>query len=221
MAVTLTFSPTIDGVSFSDALEGGGTGLSFGNVINGTYSPMGDQVQNEGAMDVYMHHDATTDPITNVELFLQVYGASSGFTYGGQRSGVNDYDALLLAGDNSGSSKNNLDGMSGGIWVDMNWDAETLNQFDITNFPTVVKIFGKNDEGININNGIIISNQCMVYDDTGETGAITPEDGKIGKSGDSILGTNAHLKFRIYLPTAWTEGGNYQVELACAYRYTA
>ena len=221
MSVTLTFSNTMRGVGFQDSLEGGGVGTSFGNVINGTYSPMGDQVQNEGAKDVYLYHDATTDPITNVELFVQIYGASSGYTYGGQRSGVNDYNAFVNMGAASGVSKNNLDGQSGGLWVDMEWDAEQLNQFDITNFPDVVRIFGKDSEGVDINSGITIRSESMVYDDAGETGAITPVHGTIGKENDATLGDNAHLKLRVYFPSDWEEGGNYQIELACAYRYTA
>jgi hypothetical protein len=221
MAVTLIFSPTISGVSYANALEGGGQGISFGNVVNGEFAPMTSKINNTGHMDVYLHHNAVTEPVNNVVLFLQSYGTSTGFTYGGQRSAVSDFTQFLALGSVSGSYKNNLDGLSGGLWCDMDADASTVNQFDHANFPSLVKIFGKADAGSDLLNGIQIGADSLVYDSSGEQIATTPVAGSIGVPGDTVKGDNAHLKFRIYLPTSWEEGGNYQCELACAYRYTA
>ncbi|MGL6123477.1 MAG: hypothetical protein ACRC1W_10755, partial [Shewanella sp.] len=141
MAVTLTISESIDGAAISDSLAGGGTGVDLGSVSNSSYAPVTDRSANTGAQNLYIRHDATIDPITNFKIYLDSYTAT-GFTYGGAVSAASDYASIKTMGQGSGSSKNNNDGLSAGIWMDMDADASTANQFDQATFPSLVKIFG-------------------------------------------------------------------------------
>ena len=222
MTVSLTISKTISGTAISDALAGGGTGLDLGSVVNNQYAPLIDKASNTGAQDLYIRHDAVVDPITDVGLFVQTFGTGTGFTYGGADTAANDQTRLLTDGQNSGSSKNNADGLSGGLWVDMDADATAANQFDQANFPALVKIFGDNGtDGIDLTSAFTVVSAAMVYDAPGETLATTPVDGQIGISGDTVLGDHAHLKFRIYVPNASTDGGINQTELVVGFSFTA
>lgn len=226
MAVTLTVSETLTGAEASDVFLDGGdpgtyTGIDLGQVVNNSYAPLADKSLNTGHQDVFLHHDGTNE-ITDVKFFLGDYAIQTGNPYGGGDSSAADIAQMISLGNASGSSKNNADGLSGGIWMDMDWDASTTNQFDQANFPSVVKIFGDNNtDGIDAASGFLLSDQAMVYDDTGsEVAATTPEAGKIGAIGDTVLGDNAHLKFRVYMPNAFTEGGYYQVALVTLFTFT-
>lgn len=223
MAVLLTVSETINGVAVSDALAGGGTGVDLGSVVNNQYAPIVDKSANTGKQDLYVYHDATIDPITDVKTFIQEYGTGTGFTYGGARTAADDFTALKNLGNGSGSSKNNSDGLSGGLWIDMDADASTTNQFDQANYPTVVKIYGDNStDGIDLASAFGLKSDACVYDNGGvETNGSAPEDGKIGKSGDTALGDNAHLKLRMYLPNSYSDGGIVQFEFVIGYSYTS
>jgi len=223
VAVSLTISETIDGAQVADALEGTGTGVDLGSVVNNSFAPVTDKSANTGKQDLYVRHDATVDPITDFKLFIQLYGAGTGFSYGGADSAANDYTSIKALGQASGNSKNNADGLSGGLWVDMDYDASTANQFDQANFPTVVKIFGDGGtEGIDLASAFVVNSAAMVYDNSGTpTAPSVPVSGKIGKSGDTVLGDVSHLKFRIYLPNAHADGGIMQVETVWAFSYTA
>jgi hypothetical protein len=223
MAVLLTISETLSGAAVSDALAAGGTGIDLGSCVNSQFAPIIDKSANTGAQDVYIRHDAVDDPITDVKLFLQQYGVGTGFTYGGADSAANDFTSLVNLGNASGSSKNNADGLSGGIWVDMDWDASTVNQFDQANFPALVKIFGDGGtDGVDLASAFEVNSAAMVYDNASvETAASAPVTGQIGVSGDTALGDHAHLKFRIYLPDAFAQGGIYQSEIVVAYSYTS
>ena len=53
MAVTLVVSESLNGAAFSDALEGGGTGIDLGSVINGQYTPIVNQPTNDGHQDIF------------------------------------------------------------------------------------------------------------------------------------------------------------------------
>jgi hypothetical protein len=222
-AVNLIISETLDGVAIADALAGGGSGMDFGSTVNNQFAPLIDKTANTGAQNLFIRTDATTDPITNLTVYLGLFGALTGFTYGGQRTAASDYTALKTMGQTSGSSKNNADGLSEGIWMEQQWDASTANQFDHATRPTLVKIFGDNGtDGIDLASAFLINSAAMVYNNTGtETAASAPVSGKIGKALDTVLGTNAHLKFRAYLANSWVEGGVFQAELVFGYSYTA
>lgn len=226
MAVTLTISETLDGAAISDSLAGGGSGVDLGSVTNGQYAPIGVQANNEGAQTLYIRHDATIDPITDVKTFLQQYGTGTGFTYGGADTAADDYTTLLNEGNASGSSKNNLDGNSSGIWIDMDADASTTNQFDQAAFPALVKIYGDNGgaasgDGIDLASAFTMVGDAMVIDSGGETLATNPVDGQIGKDGDLVLGDNAKIKLRSYLRGNFAQGGILQYELVVSYSFTA
>lgn len=218
MAVVLTVSETITGSAVSDSLAGGGTGVDLGSVTNGAYAPITLQSANTGHQDIFIRHNATIDPITNVKLHIEAFSQ----TYGGAKTASQDYIDIKALGAASGSSKNNNDGLSGGFWVDMDWDASTANQFDQGSFPTVVKIFGDNStDGISLASAFTINSASMVYNLPPETAATTPVSGQIGKSGDTVLGDRSHLKFRIYVTTAWPDGGYVQWDLVISYSFTA
>lgn len=218
MAVTLTISETITGSAVSDSLAGGGTGVDLGSVTNGSYAPVITQSANTGHQDVFIRHNSVLDPITNTRLHLEAYSQ----TYGGAKTAAQDYIDLKSLGNSSGSSKNNNDGLSGGFWVDMDWDASTSNQFDQGSFPTVVKIFGDNStDGTTLATAFTVNSAAMVYNLPPETAASSPVSGQIGKSGSTTLGDRAHLKFRIYVTTAWPDGGYVQWDLVVSYSFTA
>jgi hypothetical protein len=224
MSVDLTISETLDGTAIADNLEGSGspTGLDLGAVVSEEYAPITNKTNNTGRQDLFIRHNAVTDPITNVVFFLQQYGAGTGNSYGGQRTASGDLTDIFALGAASGDSKNNADGLSGGIWIDQDWDVATANQFDKSTRPTYVNIFGDNGtDGIDLASGFGLLTDAMVYDNTGETAASAPIAGQIGKAGDSALGDNAHIRMRVYLPASFTKGGYFQVEFATAYRYTA
>jgi hypothetical protein len=223
MAVSLTISETLNGTQLSDALSGGGTGLDLGSCANGSFAPVSDKVNNIGRQDIFIRHNAVTDPITSVKFYVGQYGVLTGFTYGGQRTAADDFSALVALGNASGSSKNNADGLSGGLWIDQRWNASDATQFDKATYPTKVFIFGDSGtDGVDLASAFGLITDASVYNNAGtEVAATTPVAGKIGKSGDSVLGDRAHLRMRIYLPTAQTEGGIYQFEFVTAYTYTA
>ena len=222
MTVLLTISETIDGSAVADALAGGGTGVDFGSTVNDQYSPLIDKSANTGAKTLYIHHDATIDPITDVKTFIQEYGVGTGFTYGGADTAANDYTSLKSLGNASGSSKNNADGLSGGVWIDMDADASTTNQFDQATFPTVVKIYGDNTtDGTDLATALSLNSAAMVYDAPGETLASAPVTGQIGKATDTVLGTNGKIKLRAYLTALYANGGIVQWEWVIAYSFTA
>lgn len=222
MSVSLTISETLGGAALSDSLAGGGTGLDLGSVQNGSFSPVTDKTNNVGRQDLYIRHDAVTDPITNVKFYLGVFGGLTAFTYGGQRTAAGDYTDIKAMGSSSGSSKNNADGLSSGIWIDMRYNASDAQQFDIGSFANQVKIFGKSNLGIDLASAYDLHVDACIYNNSGsEIDATTPVTGKIGKSGDTVLGDVAHLRMRVYTAQAFAEGGLYQVEFVTSYSYTA
>lgn len=223
MSVALIISETLDGSAVADSLQGGGNGVDLGPVSNNSYAPLTSKVGNTGWEDLYIQTDATVDPVTSVKTFVQQYGVGTGFTYGGNASAAADYASLKSLGNASGSSKNNSDGLSGGLWIDMDWDAATANKFDQANFPTVVKIYGDNlTDGTTLVTAFTVKSAAMVYNNTGvETAAGSPVDGSIGKSGDVTLGDAAHVALRIYLPDSHTTGGYMQFEWVTVFSYTA
>jgi len=226
MAVTLTVSEVIDGAEVNDTLLDGGDpgtyeGIDFGLVVNNQYAPLTDKALNTGHQDIYLHHDGA-NKITDVKVYLGDYTVETGNPYGGARDSATDYASLKTLGQNSGSSKNNADGLSGGLWIDMDADATTTNQFDQANFPALVKIFGDaGTDGIDAASAFTIVGDAMVYDSGGETLASAAVDGEIGESGNTTLGDNAHLKSRIYIPATYTEGGYYQAAMVFLFSATS
>lgn len=235
MPVALTISESIDGTQIADTLAtsgGGQTGMDLGSVTNDSFSPIVDKPTNDGAQDLYIHHDAVVDPITSVQFFISTFTGS----YAGADSAANDYASIMALGNASGDSKNNNDGLSGGVWIDQDWDVSTTNQFDYSTNgydgttsaggnDTVAK-FGdnggtSNGYGSDLVNAIPLGTACQVYDAPGETVASAPVAGKIGKAADTVLGTNAHIKLRIYLPSAQAQGGIFQFDTNFVFSYTA
>jgi hypothetical protein len=230
VAVLLTVSETIAGSAFSDALEGGGTGIDLGSVINGQYAPVTDQTNNLGHQDVFIRHDAAVDPITDVKTFLQQYGVGTGFTYGGANSAAADFTKVLNMGnaDTMGAGvANNSDGLGNGLHIDMDWDVSTANQFLGSRVGTFVQIYGDNGgaasgDGRNLATAFTMKADAMSRNNGGtEVAPSGAVDGQIGKTGDTTLGDRAHPRLRFYLRTDETDGGILQWEWVIAYSFTA
>lgn len=218
MAVAITLSESLDGAAVADSLAGGGTGLDLGSVTNGAYAPLISQPSNTGKQDLYVSHDAVVDPITDFKVYIDQFSQS----YGGANSAANDYTSIKSEGNTSGSSKNNGDGLSSGLWMEMDADVSTTNQFDIATRSTLVKIFGDGGtDGIDLASAFLVKADAMVYDAPGETVASAPVDGQIGKAADTVLGDSAHLAFRIYLRSAFPDGGIFQFDTIFSFAFTA
>ncbi len=221
MAVNLTMSETLDGAAVADGLAGGGVGVDMGQVSANNYVPLINQTANTGAKDLFIRHDAVADPITSFQTYIQTYGVGTGYTYGGGDTAANDFTNLKAMAAATGSSKNNADGLSGGFWVDFNAFVSTVNQFNLGTRPTEVFAYGQSAQGEDLASAIQIIKEAMVYDSGGETAAITPIDGQLGKAGDTVLGDNAHLKFRLYIPNTFVGSGIFQWETIFTYAFTS
>lgn len=229
MAVTLFFRPIKSQNAldvYDDPLVGGGTGVDFGQVQNGSYAPIIDKSANTGAIVAYMNHDAVESPITEVKFYLDNYTAT-GFTYGGSATSASDLSNILAQGqasDESASAKNNDNGLAGGIWMDMEWDVSTANQFDISTRSSNVKIFGNGGtQGIDLASAFDLSADAMLYsaDDSAEVDATTPVLGSIGINNDTVLGDYAKIRMRTYLRSDFADGGYFQVALQISYAHLA
>lgn len=222
MTVTATVSETLDGAQVSDSLDGGGTGVDLGAIQSNSFGPIIDKTLNQGEQSLYVHHDAVDDPITGCKTFIQTFGTGTGFTYGGAASAAADFTELTNLGNASGSSKNNADGLSGGLWIDMDWDSNDTTRFDQATFPAIVKIYGDSGtDGLSLSTAFTVNSTAMVVDSGGETAASAPVSGSIGKSGDTVLGTNAHVNLRLYIPASSTTGGVIQWEWVFVYSFTS
>lgn len=224
MSVTLIVSETIAGAEVSDALAGGSTGVDYGQVVNGQYTPIISQAGNTGYQDLYMSHNATVDPITSVKFFVQTYSG----TYGGAASAAADIATLLALGAaNSGNDRMNTDGLSRGLHMDMDWQTTASTQFDPSRETSGQKrIFGKTYSGsldgssLSKAFGLNVAGSSY-YNGSSEVAASSPVAGKIGKSTDTVLGNRGHVKTRFYLNTAAVDGGILQWDTVVAYSYTA
>lgn len=237
MAVLLTVSETLGGAEVSDALAGGGTGIDLGQVTNGSYAPLLDQTLNQGAQTLYVRHDAIVDPITDVKTYLVSY-AETGFTYGGPSNSdaASNLASILAEGassDVSAAAKNNSNGLAGGLWMEMQYNVTESNQFDIFNDRTLnsvtspgskfVKIYGRAGEGQSAETAFGLIKESCLYtaDNVAETEPTGPVDGTIGLSTDTVLGNRAKIRMRIYLKTAFADGGIFQLAKIFRYSYTA
>ena len=219
LSVSSVFTPT---TPFADALLGGGTGIDFGTAVNGQWAPIINKVANTGALDVYLSHDGI-NKITDFKTHIQEYGTATGFTYGGSDTAPNDFVTMRDQGNTSGSSKNNADGNSAGLWMEMDADVSAINFFDRASRPTLVKVYGESLTGIDLTTAFTIANDAMVYDSGGgtETVATSPVDGEVGASGDSVLGDRAHVYYRTMFPGSFTVGGTIQFEIVYTYSFTS
>jgi hypothetical protein len=221
MAVDLTMSETLDGAVVADVLAGGGTGVDLGQVSSNNYVPLIDQAANTGAQDIFIRHNAVADPITSFQTYIQAFGIGTGFTYGGGDTAANDFTNLKAMGAATGVSKNNADGLSGGFWVDFNAGVSVANQFNLGSRPLEVFAYGQSNAGNDLANAIQVIKEAMVYDNAGETPAITPVDGQLGKAGDTVLGDNSHMKFRLFIPNTFVGSGIFQWETIFTYAFTS
>ena len=223
MAGVLTISSLFTPATpYADALLGGGTGIEFGVCTNGSYTPLTNKTSNLGHLNAYISHDGTAK-ITEAKTFIQTFGTNTGFTYGGGDTAANDFVTMRNLGNASGSSKNNADGASGGLWREMDFDVSDTNRFDHASRPTLVYIHGDNNtDGIDAASAFDLKADGMVYDSGGgtETAASSPVDGEVGASGDTVLGDRFHDQMRIYLPTSFSVGGTIQFEIAFLYAFT-
>lgn len=222
-AVLLIASETVTGSEASDTLSGSDTGLDLGQVVNGAYSPITNQSLNTGAQDLFLRNDATIDPVTNVKFYV---GTFSG-TYGGANTAGADFTTLTGYGSSdTGATKNNTDGNSRGLHIDMDWQVSSTNQFDYSRDGTQMRIFGKNyggglDGASQTNAFAMHVDSASYWNGSSEVDATTPQTSKIGKSTDSVLGNRCHLKKRFYLHSGAVDGGILQYDFVVAYSYTA
>ena len=224
MTVLLTVSESVTGAEVSDVLAGGSTGLDFGQVTNGAYSPITLQSANTGAQEIFVRHDAVTDPITNVKFYAAQYSG----TYGGANSAAADITTLLALGAaNSGTDKNNVDGLSRGLHIDMDWQVSNANQFLPTREASGQKrIFGF-DAGAGIDGSSLAlgfpmhADAASYWNGASEVDATTPVTGSIGKSTDTVLGNRGHFKARFYLNSGAVDGGILQWSTVVSYSFTS
>lgn len=233
-AVLLTVSETLNGAAVSDALNGGGLGIDYGSILNKSYGPLGagGPADNSGFQAAYVRHDGA-NPITNLRTMINQFGTLTGFTYGGAESPSDDFTTLKNLANASGDSKNNADGLSGGVWIDMDSDGATINQFDYANNgfsdsggseggnDTVRKYGDALNEGIDINSAFPVKAAAMVYDSGGESQPSAPVDEQVGEASNSVLGDNFKAKLRGYLPENFDKSGVIQFEWVLIYAFSS
>lgn len=220
MTVLLTVSETFLGSGYADTLAGAGSGIDLGSVINGSYSPLVDQPSNDGAQNVFIRHNATVDPITDVKTFVQQYSQ----TYGGANTPANDLATLISKGQASSSSDaNNDDGLASGLHVEMQWNVSLPSQFAASRIGTQVRIYGDaGTQGISLASAFDVIAAAMVKNNGGSEAAPSAAVlGSIGKSGDTVLGQSAHLRLRFFLEQLANTGGIVQFDYVIAYSFTA
>lgn len=221
MAVLLTISKTIAGSAVSDSLAGGGSGVDLGSVVNGEYAPIILKSANTGWQDLFVSHDATIDPITDVGTYIAEYSQAYG---GAAANAAADFATLVAKGNASGNSANNNDGLSSGLRIEHDADiGSTLgaSAFDATR--SQVDIYGDNtSDGIDLASAIALHVDACIYNNAGtEVDAGSPVTGQIGKTGDTDLGDRAHIKLRYYLEDAAPDGGILQFDFVVTYSFTA
>jgi hypothetical protein len=230
MAVSITVSETMGGAAYADVLAGvGNEGIDFGQVSNGAFSPLVDQGTNNGRKSIYIRHDAAIDPITNSGVFIQAFTGS----YAGAKSAALDFTNLKAMGfASAGSTANNENGDWQGLAVDMDYDVSQANQFDPTRIGSGggagsnVFIFGdgvaSSEDGIDLSSAFTLKAAAMLYNDGGSpTAPTSPEDGKIGKETDAVLGDNCLLLGRFFLNSGAVDGGIMQWDLVFNFSHTA
>lgn len=221
MAVLLTISKTLGGSAVADSLAGGSSGLDLGQVINGQYVPIINQVANTGHQDIFVRHDATVDPIDSVKTFVDEYTG----TYGGADSAANDIATLIAKGqaDNENTA-NNSDGLASGFRIEhAGREIGTLGASAFLPSRAQVQIYGDSGtDGIDLASAFDLHVDALIYNDSGsEVDATTPVTGQIGVTGDTVLGDVAHVGVRFYLEDSAPDGGVLQFDWVWAYSFTA
>jgi hypothetical protein len=232
MTVTLTVSKTLGGSGVADTLLGGtgtNTGIDLGQVVNSQYTPIILQSANTGQLDLYVSHNAVTDPITNLATYVQQYGTGTSYAYGGANTAAGDLTTLLTYGHASNSTAaNNSDGLAGGLQIDMDYAVTTTNQFAHSRLGTQLRIYGLNGasptagDGASLALAIPMYSAAMAKTVSGADAApSTPTTGTVGKSGDVAYGDHAHYKMRFYLPSSAVNGGELQFEYVYSFSFTS
>lgn len=221
MAVNLLISKTLTGGAVNDSLAGGSSGLDLGQVINGEYSPIVDKSANSGHQDLYISHDATIDPIQDYKTYIATYSG----VYGGANSAIADIATVIAKGQADNElTANNSDGLSSGFRIEHNgFGIGGLGASAFLPSRAQVNIYGNNGtDGIELASAFDLHVDALVYDNAGvEQDATTPETGKIGIIGDSVLGDHAHLGLRFYLEDAAPDGGIAQWDFVQSFSFTA
>lgn len=227
MAVNLTISKTLGagpplvGPAIADTLAGGSSGLDLGQVVNNEYVPIISKAANTGFQNIFVAHDAVVDPIDDVKTYVAQYTG----VYGGADSAVNDIATLIAKGaaDNEATA-NNSDGFASGFRIEhAGREIGSLGANAFLPSRAQVKIYGNNStDGIDLASAFDLHVDALIFNNTGsEVDATTPVTGKIGKSGDSVLGDVAHVGVRFYLEDAAPDGGILQWDWVWAYSFTA
>lgn len=215
--VALLVSKTISGGAVSDALAGGGTGVDFGSATSGAYTPLINQTNNTGWMDLYIRHDGINE-VTNVKTFIAEYSQAYG---GGGANAAADFATLKTKGDSSSTDANN-DGNGSGLRIEMDADIPgTLGASAFDGTRAQVKIYSSTG-GSNLSNAFDLHEDACVRDVAGtEVDATTPQTGVIGESGNAVLGDRAHIKLRFYVEAAAVTAGIIQWSFIIAYAFTS
>lgn len=231
MPISLTVSKFLTdtgsdlGVPVGDTLSGGGTGIDLGQCVNGAYAPIVSQPANTGHQDVYFGHDAAVDPITDCKTFVAQFSQS----YGGPplSSPAADIAELISQGQSDNEvTANNSDGLSDGLRIEHDGRQTANLALGASAFlpsRAQVKIYGNNGtDGIDLASAFPVHVDAMSYNNAGsEVDAITPQTGKIGVIGDTVLGDRAHVALRFYLAALAGDGGVLQWDYVMAFSYTA
>lgn len=220
MAVNLTLSETLDGTPIGDSINSGNSGIGFGNLVNGSYAPLLSAPSNTGAKDIYISHDGV-NYIEDVSVHVAQFGVGTGYSYGGGATSFDDFASLIALGAASQASKNNADGLSGGLWMETRASVLVSEQFDRATFPTYVKTFGLSGQGISSVTAFSVPSVSMVYNAAGEQLASAPIAGRIGAAGDTVLGDSAHLRFRFYAPNVYLGTGIFQWDTVITFSFSS
>jgi hypothetical protein len=225
--VTLTISSTPAAPdNIADALSGGSFGADLTQAANGSYAPLvGEQGSNAGAKSLFLKHDSDVDPITNVSFYIAPFTG----TYGGPPSGspTTDFEDLRDQGrDDAGGYATNSDGLSSGLHMDMSYSVSSTNQFAPARETTGQKrIFGKTynlvQMGVQNNPISLHPDAAFYYNNLTKVEPSAPEEGKIGKSSDAVLGNRAEVRLRYCLPSTAAIGGILQWSFVTLFSYTA
>ena len=223
MSVDLTISSIFTPATpYADALLGGGTGIDYGTGVNSQWTPIANKGANTGSLSIYLSHNGV-NKITEFKTHIQTYGTSTSFTYGGTDTAANDLTTLTGLGSASGSSKNNADNNSGGLWTEFDADVSAANFFDRATRPTKVLVYGSAGLGISLATAYSILFDSMIYDSGGgtQTPASAPVTGELGEAGNTVLGDRALLGQRVYFPFSFGVGGSLQWEQVFTYAFTS
>lgn len=217
MSVSLIVSKTRGGSAVADTLAGTSSGLDLGSIVNGAYGPIVLQSANSGAQDLFIRHNAVVDPITAFATYVAQYSG----IYGGANSAASDFTTLTGQGAAcANATANNSGGGEQGLKIDADWQVSTANQFNPGR--SSVHVYGYAGLGVSLGTAFPLDVSASNYDTgSGETAASAPVAGKIGKSTDTVLGNQAHIKMRYYLNFGAVNGGVLQFDWVNEYSYTA